>query len=249
MAKLHQILATESDLEGKYKRTCEETKKTFGKKAMFTGGHRKLVVFDDTDKIDHPEEHQAMTTTVHERMKFTGGAISNYLDALFQKEATNQEAHADLDVDGVSIGMALPATFLLALESRLKYVRGVYEALPTLQAGVDWKPSTDKGDGIWDMVHPEEKIKTKMTFKSQILVEPTEHHPAQIEKWEEQVPVGKFVKHVWCSMITSHEKAEILGRIDRLLQATKQARQRANAQEIVKGNVGKSIMDFINDGK
>jgi len=247
-SRLHQILAVESDLEGKYKRTCEETKKTFGKAAMFTGAHRKLVSFDDSDKTEWPEENQAMTTTVHERMDFTGDVISKYFDALFQKEATNQHASADLMVDGVSLGIALPATFLLALESRLKYVRTVYEALPTLQAGIDWEKAEDKGEDVWRMKHPEEKIKTKMTFKSQVLVEPTEHHPAQIEKWEEQVPVGKFVKNVWCSMITSHEKSQILGRIDKLLQATKQARQRANAQEIIKGNIGKAVVDFINRG-
>ncbi len=248
MAKLHQVLAVESDLEGKYKRTCEETKKIFSKAAMFTGSHRKLELFDDSDKTEYPDEHQAMTTTVHERVEYTGEAISAYFDALFQKEATNQEASADLTVDGVSIGMVLPATFLLALESRLKYVRSIYEALPTLQAGVDWKPSEDKGEGVWDMVHPEEKIKTKMAWQHQVLVPPTKEHRAEIEKWEEQIPVGKFVKHMWCSMITSHQKSEILGRIDKLIQATKQARQRANTREIVKGNVGKSIMDFINKG-
>jgi hypothetical protein len=249
MARLHQILAVESDLEGKYKRTCEETKKVFGKPAMFTGSHRKLIIFDDSDTTEYPEENQAMATTVKERIDYTGTSISAYLDALFQKEATNQMAHADLIVDGVTIGNKLPATFLLALESRLKYIRSIYEALPTLQAGIEWKPSTDKGEGVWDMVHPEEKIKTKMTFKSQILVEPTEFHPAQIEKWEEQVPVGKFVRNIWCSMITSHQKSEILGRIDKLIQATKKARQLANAQEIVKGNVGEKIIDFINNGK
>jgi hypothetical protein len=249
MAKLHQILAVESDLEGKYKRTCEETKKVFGKPAMFTGSHRKLITFDDSDGMEYPEENQAMTTTVKERIEYTGASISAYLDALFQKEATNQVANADLVVDNVTIGTALPATFLLALESRLKYIRSIYETMPTLQAGVEWKPSTDKGADVWDMVHPEEKIKTKMTFKSQILVEPTEHHPAQIEKWEEQVPVGKFVRNVWCSMITSHQKSEVLGRIDKLIQATKQARQRANAQDIIKGNVGEKIIDFINNGE
>ncbi len=249
MSRLHQVLAIESDLEGKYKRTCEETKKVFGKASMFTGSHRTLELFDDSDTTKYPDEHLAMTTTVKERVAYTSEAISDYLDALFQKEATNQEASADLTVNGVSIGMSLPATFLLALESRLKYIRSIYEALPTLQSGIEWKPSTDKGEGIWDMVHPEEKIKTKMAWQHQVLVPPTKEHRAEIEKWEEQLPVGKFVKHVWCSLLTSHEKSEVLGRIDKLIQAVKQARQRANTQNIVKGNVGKSIMQFINEGK
>ncbi|RLI66884.1 MAG: hypothetical protein DRO67_00490 [Candidatus Asgardarchaeum californiense] len=255
-AKLHQLLAVESDLEGKYKRVCEESKKVFNKPAMFMGYHRSLVSFLEDDPIEYPDENQAMATTVEDRVNYTGESIASYLDALYQKEATNQNAKADLVVDGVTIGTNLPATFLLALESRLKYIRSVYETIPTLPAGVEWKPSEDKGEGVWDMVHPEEKLKTKMTFKSKVLVEaqfPPEGRsgqslPAQIEKWEEQVPVGKFVKNVWCSMITSHEKAEVLGRIDKLIQAVKRQRQQANTEPVVKGNVGAAIVNFINGG-
>ena len=247
--KLHQLLAVEPDLEGKYKRVCEETKKTFGKAAMFTGSHRTLSMFEEGVDATDPDTHQSMTTTVRDRMEYTGASISAYFDALFQKEATNQNAKADLVVDGTVIGEGLPATFLLALESRLKYVRSVYEGLPTLQAGIEWTPSVDKGEGIWEMKHPEEKLKTKLTVQHQVLVPPTDHHRAEIEKWEEQIPIGKFVRQVWCSMLTSAEKQDVLSRIDKLIQAVKQARQKANAEEVVSGAVGQSIVDFINNGK
>jgi hypothetical protein len=48
-------------------------------------------------------------------------------------------------------------------------------------------------------------------------------------------------------MITPARKSELLDRIDKLLRAVKKARQRANGTEVVKVNVGKSIMDFINE--
>ncbi len=246
MGKLHQLLAVESDLEGNYKRICEETKKVFSKPALFTGFIRKLVMFDDQDTNEYPDEILTMTTTVKKRLDYTGKSISSYLDALYQKEATNQEACADLVVSGITIGKDLPATFLLGLESRLKYIRSIYETMPTLAAGFEWKPSEDKGEGVWDMAHPEEKLKTKMMWQHQVLVEPTEQHRAEIEKWEEQVPVGKFVKFLWCSMITSNHKSEILARIDALIQATKKARQEANTQVIVSGHVGNNIINFIN---
>ncbi len=248
MGKLHQLLAVEPDKEGKYKRVCDESKKVFGKAAMFTGSHRTLHMFEDGVDATDPDTHQSMTTTVRERMGYTGESISDYFDALYQKEATNQKAKADLVVDGTVIAKEVPATFLLALESRLKYVRGVYETMPTLQAGIEWVPSDTMGAGIWEMKHPEEKLKTKMTVQHEVLVPPTKEHRAEIEKWEEQIPIGKFVKRVWCSMLTSPEKQEILARIDKLIQATKQARQKANAEEVVGGNVGRSIIDFINNG-
>ena len=252
-AKLHQILAVEADLEGKYKRICEESKKTFGKGAMFTGSHRKLVSFDD-NAPDFPEENQAITTTVNARIEYTNKSIAKYFDALVQKEATNQVAKADLIVNGTAIASNVPATFLLALESRLKYVRGVYESIPTLPAGTEWRVAEDKGADIFEMVHPEEKLKTELTFKSQIITEAKfppagsagTSIPAQVEKWQEQVPVGKFVKHIWSGMITTARKAELLDRIDILINETKMARQKANSVEVVNVNIGKAITDFIN---
>jgi len=242
--KLHQILAVEPDLEGKYKRIAEESKKTFSKSAMFTGSHRKLVSFEE-NAPEFPEEYQEIATTVDERIAYTNESIANYLDALLQKEATNQIAKADLEIDGVVLAKDVPATFLLALETRLKFIRGVYESIPTLPAGIEWSPASDKGIGIWKMVHPEEKLKTELKFKSQILVPPTEHHPAQVEKWQEQVPVGKFVKNIWSGMITSARKSELLDRIDRMLQAAKNARQKANSVGVINVKIGKALTDFI----
>jgi len=252
-AKLHQILAVEADLEGKYKRICEESKKTFGKPAMFTGHHRKLVSFDD-NAPDFPEENQAMGTTVNERIEYTAKSITKYFDALLHKESTNQIAVADLTVQGTLIAEKIPATFLLALESRLKYVRGVYESIPTLPTGTEWRIAEDKGGDIFDMVHPEEKLKTELVFKSQVITKaefpPTgsagDSIPAHVEKWQEQTPVGKFVKNIWSGMITTARKAELLSRIDSLIRETKMARQKANSTEVVNNNIGQSIMNFIN---
>ena len=85
-----------------------------------------------------------------------------------------------------------------------------------------------------------------MKFKSQVLYKATVEHPAQIEKWEEQVPVGKYVKKVWSGMLTPARKSELLGNIDKLISAVKKARQRANATVVVKLNVGQKFIDFIN---
>lgn len=246
--KLHQLLAVESDLEGKYKRICDETVKVFGKGSMFTGYIRKLELFDDSDKTAYPDEHLHMATTVKERLDYNDESVVDYFDAILQKEATNQTAVADLVIGETVIGKALPATFLLGMESRLKNLRAVYEAMPTLQVGIDWKRSETKGEDVWEQVHPEEKLKTKMMVQHQVLVDPTPQHRAEIEKWEEQIPVGKFVKNIWCSMITSEEKSDVLGRIDKLINAVKKARQEANGVPTVDIHVGKNIVDFIRNG-
>ena len=46
-------------------------------------------------------------------------------------------------------------------------------------------------------------------------------------------------------MISPSEKSVLLSRIDKLIMAVKQARQRANTQEVVKTTIGKEIFNYI----
>lgn len=245
--KLHELLAVEADLEGRSRVIMEETRKVFKEKpSLFMGAVRTYIPFTE-DGIDYPEENQSLTTTVDEKLTYACGSVIKYYDALLQKESTNQVAVADLVVDGQVLATGLPATFLLGMETRLKRLREVYAFIPTLSVGTEWKSDEGKGKGVFSMVHPEEKMKTQKTMKSTVLYEATEHHPAQIDKWDEVENVGKYTKHVWCGMVTPARKSELLNRVDTLLQAVKKARQRANSTEVVKSTIGKTLIDFINN--
>lgn len=246
-AKLHEILAVEQDVAGAYKSILEETRKVFkDKPALFVGLHRKLTWLDDQDRPEMPDEHQAMTTTVREKLNYQQKAIVRYLDAVLQKEKTNQTASADIIVDGNTIASNVPATYLLGLESKLKQVRDVYAKIPTLQVGIDWVKDEQRGVDVWAMRHPKETMKTEKRIVPQILYKATPEHPAQVDKISETHNIGKFTKNVWCGMMTSAEKSAILGKIDKLIRAVKKARQRANHTEIVKATIGKELFDYIN---
>lgn len=245
-SKLHEILAVESDLEGRAKTILNETKKVFkDKPALFMGTLRTYRPFVD-DGIDYPEEQQDLTSTVNQKLKFISKFVTKYYDALLQKESTNQVAKADLVVDGFVIGKDLPATFLLGMESRLRSLRDVYANIPTLSIGTEWKNDSGKGEDVWVVSHPEETLKTVRTTKSKVLYEATEHHPAQIDKWEESENVGKYTKYVWSGMLTPARKSVLLDRIDNLIQEVKKARQRANTADVLSVRIGNNIMDYIN---
>jgi len=254
MAKLHELLAVEGDLEGAYKKIIEEGKATFSKRAdHFLGFHRKCDMY--TEGVDTPpEEFKEMDTTVHKKLDYIKNYIVRYFDAILQKEKTNQTANADLIVDGVTIGKDLPATFLLGLESRLKMVRSIYESLPTLAPGTKWEKDLTRGNHVYVTTHPDEQPKTAKTFMHKVLVEaqfPKEGEggqslPAQIEKWEEQKNVGMYKKTIWSGMITPAEKSILLEKIDKLIREVKRSRQRANSTAVVKVNIGEEIFKFIN---
>ena len=253
MAKLHELLAVEGDLEGAYKKITQEATHTFKTKVEhFVGSVRELEWFED-EQVEVPKEYQHLTTTVAEKLEYMNKHIIKYFDALIQKERTNQLAKADLVVDDVTIAKDVPATMLLGLESRLKAVRSVYEIIPTLPPNVEWKPDKTKGPNIYSRVNPEEKLKTEKVFKVQVLYPVTfpkegergESQPAQVEKIAETKNVGVFKKHIWTGIISPAEKSELLGKIDKLIRATKKARQRANTTKVENIVIGKKLFDYI----
>jgi len=246
MSKLHELLAVEGDLEGIYKKILDETTQTFTKKAdRFFGAVRTMEWFEEGNP-SVPAEHQSLTTTVKAKLAYQQDAIVRYLDALLQKERTNQDATADIVIDGVKIADSLPATFLLGLESRLKRVRAVYESIPTLPPNIKWEKDETKGDDIYSRAHPEEQLKTEKIFKVQVLYDATKEHPAQVEKIPETKNVGVYKKEVWTGLLSPADKSVLLGKIDKLLQAVKKARQRANTTKVVKTTIGKELFAYIN---
>jgi len=249
---LHEILAVEADAQGVANRIIPETIHTFKEKSThFTASFRSLELFgEETDASKAAELAEAqelqMVSTVHDKLQYTLDQIGRYYDIVLQKETTNQHAVADVIApDGTVIAEDLPATFLLGLETKLKTLRTVYEAIPTLAPGIEWQLDATQGKNVYRQKNPEVRAKTAKTFKHQVLVAPTDKHPAQIEKWEESITIGTYTKKSWSSMLTTSEKSDLLGRIDVLIQAVKQARQRANSVEVKQVTVAQSLFDFI----
>ena len=142
-------------------------------------------------------------------------------------------------------GLQLNPEFRKKLESRLKKIREMYFTIPTLSPGIEWVPDESMGDGVFKVAHPEVRHRTEKTVQHKIIVAATKEHPAQVEKWNENVPVGNFITTRWYSMLSPAEKSRLISRIDILLQAVKKARQRANSVDVVKMNIGETIKNFI----
>ncbi len=244
--KLHEILAVEGDLDTTSKKVCEEAMVTFTKKAdHFTEQLRELRMFDEGRQNENTSESKALVTTVHDKLSHVRRFVTKYYNTFATKEATNQLAKADLVVGGVTLISDLPATVLLGLESKLKNLRQVYEAIPTLQPGAVWEKDASRGENIYHVRDAEERMKTEKTVQWRVLYEATKEHPAQVEKWNQDVPVGKITLKTWSGMLSPAEKSALLSKIDTLIRATKKARQRANATEIVDMNVGDALFNYI----
>jgi len=248
MSKLHEVLAVEEGLAGTAKKIIEETRVTFEKKPEHFQGAVKIYqpFAEGSVEDERPVERKELVTTVADRLAYTLASITPWLDAVLQKEATNQTACAAIEVDGVIIAKDVPATFLLGLETKLKDLREVCDKIPTLQAGIAWElDPTQDGTGVYKTKHPIERLRTEKVTKPVVLYPHSDKHPAQVKEVSEDKNVGKWVDTHWSGMYSPAQKSALLGRIDTLLRAVKQARQRANCAEVLSVSIGDKLSQFI----
>jgi len=246
MGKLHELLAVENDVEKVSRKLIEESKKTLGKDNLFNGQVRTLTHFSSEDAMSDTTERTELTTTVDENIDYTVDALAEYYDVVYQKDLTNQQAVADIVVDGKVLASNVPSTFLLGMEKKLNSLRDLYTAIPTLQPGIKWEQASDAGEGVFQSANDVEQFKTKKDIDFKEVAPATKEHKAQIVQYETTINVGKYVTTKTSGMFTPLEKANRITKLDTLLKAVKQARNRANGTEVVKGNIGKVILDFIN---
>ena len=248
MGKLHELLAVEGDLKKTASIVLDEAKNTLAKKPdHFIETATATKYFNESSSNLNTEEFKSLVTTVAEKLEYVGEMVTRSFDAYLQKEATNQTATADVVIKGKTFLEKVPVVVLLGMEQRLKELRDLYEAIPTLRPGPVWELDASKPNGVYRSKHDEERFLTKKERKVIVKVPATDKHPAQVDTLDEDVPVAKRVVTTWSSMLTVTKKSELLDRLDELIQAFKKARQRANEAEIIDLEMGKKIFSYLHE--
>ena len=248
--QLHEVLAVEKGLETTAKKVIDEGIATFRTKSeRFRGFVKRYDPFKEEEaQLGGEAERLELVTTVDKKLAYVFSHVARYVDAVFQKDATNCEARGDIKINGDVLLEQVPVTTLLGLETKLKQWRLLFEAIPTLAPGIKWVEAPDKGNGIFDRANPDEKLRTKLEIKHKVLYDATKEHPAQVKEYTEQVPVGRITLSEWSGMITPAQKSELLARLDKLMRAVKKARMRANSTEVVGGNIGNVLVNYVLKG-
>lgn len=239
--KLYQHIIIENEVKGAAEKITNETLKVFKGRELFEGFHREYQPKDVAgDQL--PTESKEVVTTVEERLAWTEGKVAELLDFELVKDAANMAAKADLVVGERALAKDVPATYLLALEKRLREIRSYYDAIPTIDMSKKWE---DGGKPGHRKHGPVDQYRTAKKTIPVVLRQETKEHPAQVKAETEDVQIGKFLTTYFSGSAHPKDKAEWIGRIDRLIAATKRARMQANEAEVGEQKIGKEIFDYI----
>jgi hypothetical protein len=243
MSKLYELLAVESDLRSQ---ATEELKRV---KDLFTSGTGKLIGQSITyhglteDAQELPQEVTELATTVENELDQLQEVYGKFLDVTILKERAN--THTEAESEKFQFLNELPATALLNLESRLQELEAVYKRIPTLDPSEKW--AFDSGSESW-VSDTRIAYRTAKVPKSFVAYEATKEHPAQVETFTEDVPSHRRETIVQTGSLTIADKRRKIERINTLIRAVKQARQRANDVEVGELNISVRIFSFINEG-
>lgn len=157
------------------------------------------------------------------------------------RDKTNMAATGTISIDGMTIE-DVPVSTLLSLEKQLVNLRTVVEAMPPLDPAIQW--DWDDAQQLWRSDEMR-KARTKAIPKGAILAPATERHPAQVERYTDNMTVGHVVTTSFSGAILLRDKENLLDRINKLIRATKAARTEANMLAVEKFEPAGKLLDYL----
>lgn len=244
MAKLNQIVAVATGKKSKLATEKTAIYKKLGVQALFAGLTRRYQPLNEEGEMLPPEDKNIQ---YHAWDAFADFAKlqEDLIDVVATQDVANCSARADVKVGDQVILTGVPVTHLMFLEKQLTDVRTFISHLPTLEPGETWSWSTETESYRSEAART---VRTQKVRKSMILVEATEHHPAQVEVYNEDIPVGYWSTVKFSGAVPMEQKTQLLNRVDSLLDAVKIAREEANMIDVENVQYGRKLLTYIMGG-
>ena len=241
MTKLNQIVAIEKSAKSDANGAITAIYHRVQKPDMFAGIARTYEpLLEDGERL--PAESTRVMLNAEELLKTAlRDAWTRLLDLTLTKDTANTHAKADIVVDGVTLATDVPVTYLIWLEKQLTDMTTLVTKMPLLDNAFAWAPDTT---GVWATTAVQ-TIKTKKVPRNHVKAEATDKHPAQVEMYFEDVPVGVWTTIRFSGAMPAVRQRELLARLAKLSEAVKFAREEANSAEVTDKHVGGAIFDYL----
>lgn len=241
MAKLNQIIAIEKGIKSKSVQELAETQRTLQKSSLFSGISRTYRPKDEEGEQLPPESNKVQVTA-DEIIRKTREVLTKLFDITATKDWTNCHARADVVVEEQTLLTQVPVSYLLFLEKQLTDLQTFIKKLPTLDASETW--TFDPNSDCW-ATEPVQTLKTFKMPRNHVKAEATEHHPAQVEVYYEDVTIGYWRTVKFSGALPAQRIHELLSRLEKLQQAVKFAREEANNASAEEQRVGERVFNYL----
>ncbi|MFD9501319.1 hypothetical protein [Streptomyces sp. NPDC060035] len=241
MAKLNQIIAVEKGVKSKSLQDITAAHHKVQKPVQLAGISRTYQPKDEEGEQLPPESTRVQVKT-EDVLREMSTSLTRLFDVTATKDWANCSARADVTVDGRTIVREVPVSYLLFLEKQLTDLHTFVKKLPVLDASESWSldPSTD-----WWKTDPVRTIRTKKVPRNHVKAEATEKHPAQVDVYYEDVPIGYWTTVKFSGSLPAKRVNELLERVEKLQHAVKFAREEANGAEVTDQRVGDAVFGYL----
>jgi hypothetical protein len=239
--KLNQIIAVEKSVKSRSVQELAQAHHDVQKPALLAGIARTYQPKDEEGE-QLPPESTRVQVQAEDILRTTAATLTRLFDVTATKDWANRTAAADVVVDGTVLEPQVPVPYLLFLEKQLTELHGFVRKLPVLDASESW--NLDPSSDAWK-TDPVRTIRTKKVPRNHVKAEATEEHPAQVEVYYEDVPVGYWTTVKFSGALPARRVNELLERVEKLQQAVKYAREEANGAEVTDQRVGEAIFGYL----
>jgi hypothetical protein len=242
MTRLNQIIAVEGGVKSDTTRQVTDLHHQVQKQALLSGISR---TYEPRDREGDPIPAESTKVQISAEDVLAGAAKlwTRLYDVTLTKDVANTLARADVVVAGERILSNVPATFLLFLERQLTDLHTFVAKLPVQDPAEDWTAEGAPA-GQWKSA-PARTMRTKKVPRNHVMAEATAQHPAQVQMYHEDVPVGDWTTVKFTGALPARRVRLLLDRVTALQRAVKFAREEANSREVEDQEAGEAVFGWL----
>ncbi|SCL22468.1 hypothetical protein [Micromonospora inyonensis] len=241
MAKLNQIIAVTKGVKAQTTREFTEAHRNVQKAPLLSGISRSYQPKDEEGEQLPPESTRVQVSAT-DVIAEVSTSLTRLFDLVLTQDVANTRAKADVVVDGRTILADVPVTYLLFLEKQLVELYSFVDKLPVLDPAESWTFNDAAGAYASD---PVKTVRSRKVMRNHVKAEATEKHPAQVEVYTEDVPVGYWTTVKLSGALPATRVKELRERVAKLQQAVKFAREQANMTEVEDMKAGEWVFGYL----
>lgn len=242
MTQLHTIVARERSVRTRVREELTSLYHTASHAPTFMGGVKGMESLNEDDVPSEMAEVALPAMTADRVFQRIRTILAEAWDLTATRDRSNQDARADIVVDGQTRATDVPLPTLLSLEKQLEDLRTVIKNMPVRDPSKTWTFDEDQG------FHRGPERRTATTRKrSEVLTlaAATDRFPAQAQAVNVDKVIGHYVTVEFSGAPSRTEREEMVTRLDRLIDAVKTARTEANRVEVTDMRIAPELLDYV----